>query len=79
MHPWVKGIQVQMKGHAPSQGEMIYLRNSKKYIDENKKSSSQESLCQFQSNLAQGILRESVFKFVQMKDHAHFQGEIITK
>ena len=42
-------------------------------------SSSPEPLGQFQPNLAQNILGWRGFKFVQMKGHAIFQGEIITK
>ena len=42
-------------------------------------SSSPEPLAQFQPNMAQSILGCRGFKIVQMKDHAHFQGEIITK
>ena len=42
-------------------------------------SSSPEPLGQFQPNLAQSILGWRGFKFVQMKDLALFQGEIITK
>ena len=42
-------------------------------------SSSQEPLGQFQPNLAQSILWWWGFKFLQMKGHALFQGEIIRK
>ena len=42
-------------------------------------SSSQEPLGRFQPNLTQNILGWRGFKFVQMKDHALFQGEIIRK
>ena len=41
--------------------------------------SSPEPLGQFQPNLAQIIFGWRGFKFVQMKGHALFQGEIITK
>ena len=43
------------------------------------KSSSPEPLGQFKSNLAQGILGWLGLKFVQMKVHALFGGEIFTK
>ena len=42
-------------------------------------SSSQEPLGQFKPNLAQSILGRWGFKFIKIKDHALFQGEIITK
>ena len=42
-------------------------------------SSSPEPLGQCQPNLARGILGHRGFKFVQMKGHALFEGEIITK
>ena len=42
-------------------------------------SSSPEPLGQFQPKLAQSILGWRGFKFVQMKDPALFQGEIIVK
>ena len=42
-------------------------------------SSSPEPLGQFQPNLANCILGWRGYKFVQMKDPAFFQGEIITK
>ena len=42
-------------------------------------SSSPEPLVQFQPNMAQGILGLRGFKFVQMKEPALSQGEIITK
>ena len=41
--------------------------------------SSPEPLRQFQPNMAQSILGCTGFKFIQMKGHAHFQAEIITK
>ena len=40
---------------------------------------SPEPQGQFQPNLAQSILGWSRFKFVQMKGHPFFQGEIVTK
>ena len=42
-------------------------------------SSSPEPIGQFQPNLAQSILGCRGFKFIQMKDPALFQGEIIMK
>ena len=47
-----------------------------KYIDDILKSSSLEPLGQFQPNLAQSILGRWGLKFVQMKGHSLFQGEI---
>ena len=44
-----------------------------KYIDEIKKSSSQEPLGLFQPNLAQNILWWRVFKFVQINDYSLFK------
>ena len=49
----------------------------RKYIYEIKKSSPPDPLCQFQRNLAQSILGWMGFKFVEIKDHTSFQGEII--
>ena len=40
---------------------------------------SPEPLCQFQANLAQSILGWREFRFIQMKGHTLFQGEIIRK
>ena len=50
-----------------------------KNFDEIKKKLSSRTTGQFQPNLAQCILGWRGFKFVQMKDSALFQGEIITK
>ena len=41
--------------------------------------SSPEPLSQFNLNLVQSILRWWGFKFVQMKDHTLFEGEVITQ
>ena len=41
--------------------------------------SSIEPLGQFQPNMVQSILQQRVFKFVQMRVHAVFQGDIIKK
>ena len=42
-------------------------------------SSSPEPLGQFQPNLAQSIIGWKVYKFISMKGHTFFQGELITK
>ena len=68
---------MKIKGPAFFQGEIIM--KEQKYIDEIKKSSPPEPLVEFQPNLAQSILGWRGFKFIQMKDPALFQGEIITK
>ena len=67
---------LQMKGPALFQGKII--TKLWKYIDEIKRFSP-EPLSHFQPNLAQNILGWRGFKFVQMKDPALFQGEIIVK
>ena len=78
MHPWVMGIQVYSnEGSHPFPKEDNYEKW--KYIDEILKSSSPEPLGQFQPNKAESILGWRRFKFVQVKDPTHFQGEIITK
>ena len=49
------------------------------YINEILKSFTPEPLGQYQPNFTQSIVGEMKFKFVQMKGHAFFHGEIKTK
>ena len=71
---WVKGIQV-----CSNEGPRPSPRGDDYKIAKIKKSSSTETLSQFQPNLAQCIIGWRGFRFVQIKGHALSQKEIITK
>ena len=66
-HSWVMGIQVCSNGRPRP-----FPRGDKVKIH-------WESQGQFQPNLAESIIGWRGFKFIQMKGHALFQGEIITR
>ena len=73
---WWEFKSIQMKDQAHSKGR--WLRNSENTLTKYQKSSP-ETLGLFPPNLAQSILGWWGFTFVQMKGHAFFQGEIISK
>ena len=59
--------------------QLEIITNSRKYIEEIKKSSSPEPMSEFQLNFAHSIFGLRGFKFLQMKGPTLFQGKIITK